>query len=136
MAWTYSGNPSSSNLDAVRFKIGDTSINDPLLQDEEINYLLSESGGSVIHAAILACEAVAAKFSRQADTSNLELRVTASQRAQAYLRLAEQLKLEASKLAGIVVGGRSKTEQVAAAQNPDAIQPAFKRGLHDFPGGQ
>lgn len=40
MSFTYSGNPETSTLDAVRFMIGDTNPCDPLLQDEEINYLI------------------------------------------------------------------------------------------------
>ena len=44
MAFSYSGDPSSSTLDAVRFQLGDTSPVQPLLQDEEINYLIDTSG--------------------------------------------------------------------------------------------
>lgn len=41
MSFTYSGDPSASKLDAVRFALGDTDASQPLLQDEEINYLIS-----------------------------------------------------------------------------------------------
>ena len=40
MTWTYSGDPSSSQLDSYRFKIGDTIPDEPLLQDEEIQYVI------------------------------------------------------------------------------------------------
>lgn len=40
MSFSYSGDPSNSALDAVRFKLGDTSPVQPLLQDEEITYLV------------------------------------------------------------------------------------------------
>lgn len=40
MSFSYSGDPSNSELDAVRFKLGDTSPVEPLLQDEEIQYLV------------------------------------------------------------------------------------------------
>lgn len=43
MSFTYSGNPSSSLLDAARFAIGDTSESDPLLQDEEILYIIEQT---------------------------------------------------------------------------------------------
>ena len=40
MTWNYSGDPSLSSRDAVRFLIGDTDPNDPLVTDEEIAYAL------------------------------------------------------------------------------------------------
>lgn len=42
MSWSYSGDPSTSPLDAFRFKLKDTDKNDPLLTDEEINFILTE----------------------------------------------------------------------------------------------
>lgn len=42
MAWTYSGDPSSSDLDRYRFLIGDTDVDDKVLQDEEIMFILAE----------------------------------------------------------------------------------------------
>jgi hypothetical protein len=42
MAWTYSGDPSSSELDRYRFLIGDTDVDDKVLQDEEINFIIAE----------------------------------------------------------------------------------------------
>lgn len=41
MTWTYSGDPSSREIDSYRFKIGDTVSDEPLLQDEEIQYILT-----------------------------------------------------------------------------------------------
>ena len=40
MSWTYSGNPSTSDIDAFRFMLKDTIEDDPLLQNEEIQYIL------------------------------------------------------------------------------------------------
>ena len=41
MAWTYSGDPSSSDLDKYRFLIGDTDANEPILQDGEITFVVN-----------------------------------------------------------------------------------------------
>ena len=41
MAWTYSGDPSLSELDRYRFLIGDTDAGEPLIQDEEIAFILA-----------------------------------------------------------------------------------------------
>ena len=46
MSWNYSGNPASSKIDEMRFVIGDTNENDPIMQDEEIDYLIAEYGDS------------------------------------------------------------------------------------------
>lgn len=41
MSFSYSGNPDFSQLDYVRFKIGDTVQTVAILQDEEINYMIT-----------------------------------------------------------------------------------------------
>lgn len=45
MSFTYSGNPADSPLDAARFLIGDTDENAPIMQDEEISYIIDTYGG-------------------------------------------------------------------------------------------
>jgi hypothetical protein len=44
MSWTYSGNPADSQRDEVRFMLGDTDETEPIMQDEEIDYLIAEYG--------------------------------------------------------------------------------------------
>ena len=46
MSWSYSGDPSSSELDKCRFLIGDTNEAAPIMQDEEIQYIISEAGNN------------------------------------------------------------------------------------------
>lgn len=40
MSWTYSGDPKTSALDKCRFEIGDTDEAEPIMQDEEIQFLI------------------------------------------------------------------------------------------------
>jgi predicted SnoaL-like aldol condensation-catalyzing enzyme len=40
MAWTYSGDPSSSELDKYRFFVGDTDVEEPILQDGEVQFVI------------------------------------------------------------------------------------------------
>ena len=47
MSFTYSGNPSTSMLDESRFVLGDTNERNPILQDEEINYIIAQAGSNV-----------------------------------------------------------------------------------------
>lgn len=46
MSFTYSGDPSNSKLDECRFLLGDTNKDAPILQDEEINYIINQSGSN------------------------------------------------------------------------------------------
>lgn len=41
MTWSYSGNPSASDTDKYRFLIGDTNENEPILSDQEIEYVVA-----------------------------------------------------------------------------------------------
>lgn len=45
MSFNYSGDPSKSELDAARFLIGDTDKSAPIMQDEEIKYIIDTYGG-------------------------------------------------------------------------------------------
>lgn len=44
MSFSYSGDPSASDLDAARFLIGDTDVTAPIMQDEEIQYIIDTHG--------------------------------------------------------------------------------------------
>ena len=46
MSWNYSGNPASSPVDECRFLIGDTNPNEPIMQDEEIQYIIDTYGSN------------------------------------------------------------------------------------------
>lgn len=40
MSFSYSGNPSASPVDEARFLLGDTDASSPIMQDEEIQYII------------------------------------------------------------------------------------------------
>lgn len=46
MSWSYSGDPSASKLDECRFILGDTNKDSPIMQDEEIQYIIDKSNGN------------------------------------------------------------------------------------------
>jgi len=94
--WTYSGNPKSSPKDEVRFLIGDTDDSEPLLQDEEIKYILTvtPSAGTSSYnygAAAVAAKSIAAKFARERDKTVGSLSLRKAQRYDQYLALANDL---------------------------------------------
>lgn len=46
MSFSYSSNPAGSPLDESRFLLGDTDEKNPILQDEEINYIIAQAGSN------------------------------------------------------------------------------------------
>lgn len=46
MSFSYSGNPADSPLDECRFLLGDTNEAEPILQDEEIEYIIDQAGSN------------------------------------------------------------------------------------------
>lgn len=91
MTWSYSGNPASSDLDLARFYIGDTDVNTPLMQDEEISFMVT-SKGSARAAAPDLCAAIMAKLAMDVDYTIGPESVKASQRFKAYQELMKTLK--------------------------------------------
>ena len=70
MTFTYSGDPSTSTRNYVRFLINDTDSTDPLFTDEELNYVISEAGSNAFKSARECAEILIARFSRLADSSS------------------------------------------------------------------
>lgn len=128
MSWSYSGDPSSSETDAVRFLVQDTDKSEELLQNEEISYLLIETG-SVKGAAVKAARAIAAKFSRLADFSLGDYSVSYSQRAAQYTALAKELDKDNVTLAIPFAGGITRADKAETKQDESLVRPAFRRNL-------
>jgi len=115
MTWTYSGNPGASALDEVRFLIQDTDVNDQLLSNEELNYLIS-----VYHdpysAAVAAVVSLIGRASRQEEESKRVGDLSLTRKAGARVAQWEALKrhLEAE---------RFRRTPAAPIVNPNAILP-------------
>jgi len=93
MSWTYDvADLASSDLFQVRFMIGDTASSNPLLQDEEINLLITQYG-NLKSAAAECCERIASNFAKDADYDLGPHSVKASQRSKRYEELAKKLRM-------------------------------------------
>ena len=93
--WTYSGDPGTSEFDETRFYVQDTDVTFQLLQDEEIQFLLTKYMpyyGHPLAIAALACEIIAARFARQVDTSADGVSVSLGQLQERYNTLAQSLR--------------------------------------------
>lgn len=132
MTWSYSGDPASSDKDAARFHAGDTETTDQLATDEEFNFALLDQPDPRLAAAVV-LEALAARFSRQADKRVGQISEQLSQRAEAFAARAKDLRRLASSKALPVFGGLSISEKDSLDQDTDAVQPSFRIGQFDNP---
>lgn len=133
MSWTYSGNPTSSTTDEIRFLIGDTDASDPLLQDEEIQYLYNTwftKYGTVFYVASIACETIAASYAREASHSADGVSVQLGEIQQKFTAQAETLREQHQNL---LIGGIPDVGGVTADEQPDpTIAPLiFGTGMSD-----
>ena len=131
MSWSYSFNPASSAKDELRFRVGDTNSKDPLLHDEEINFLLKKYNNFVLNAALEACETIISKFSRLADETVGSVSKSFSQKAQAYFKTMEMIRTRiALDGARPYAGGISVSDKQTNQQNTDLTKPVFEK--HQF----
>lgn len=93
--WTYSGEPSSSLKDEVRFWTQDVKADRPMLSDEEVFYLLEkwyEKTGSVIYVSAVACEVIASKMTPEVNVNADGVSVSVGDLQQRYITLAQRLR--------------------------------------------
>lgn len=103
MTATYSGDPSSSAKDEIRFLLQDTDMTDALLQDEEISYfvsLLSTVYGNNIATAAHLADIVANKFAREVSISADGVSIGAQELQDKYRDMAKQLRYQWHQIAG------------------------------------
>lgn len=128
MTWTYNPAALSANTkDQVRLLVGDTEVNDPLLQDEEITYILTLESG-VQYAASRACETIAALFGRKVTTAVGDLKVSQEKKYEHYLELAADLRRRAAMNDMMpYAGGISIADKQNQELDTDRQSPAFTR---------
>lgn len=133
MSWSYSGDPSNSDKDHVRYLIGATDEDDQLVMDEEIEQSLASNANDVTEAAVEVCYAIAAQFSRQADMEVGDYSEDLSQKASNYRQLAKDLKQQKSDEAlSPAAGSISQSKKDNQESDSDRTEPTFKRDMHDF----
>ena len=93
MTFTYSGDPTTSLRNKVRFLLNDTLSTDALFSDEELDYLISEWGTDVYEICRAGAEVLASKFTRLADSSSksvgdLSISLNYGKKAAEYRELA------------------------------------------------
>jgi hypothetical protein len=136
MAWSY--NPSNlgtdtgaARLNVVRYLVGDTDVNDQQVQDEEVNFALSEVGNNAYFAASYVADTIAAKYSRRV-TTKLDGALSAeySDLADQYRKLSVFLKQQGQRYSGGSLGlsaGGIKVTDVNTTRDDDNRIPASFR---------
>lgn len=142
MTFTYNSSPDTTTVagrrDAVRSLVGDTNSDDPLLQDSEIDFFVTDSSNDVYSAGAKAARAIAAQFSRIGNTRFDSVQIDFSQQRQHFLELAQRLektaKFSGSTGLGVPVGGGiSRSEILSVEEDTDRNSPAFKENQFSNP---
>jgi hypothetical protein len=121
MSWSYSRDPSDSDLDAVRFYVQDTDPNDQLISDEEIEFLIAQWTpvyGSNLMVAAMAAEAIAAKFAREVSYSADGVSVGVNELQTKYDALASSLRDQYKQFD---IGGGPEVGGVMWSDQPDPL---------------
>lgn len=132
MTWTYTGDPSVSDRDRIRFLIGDTDTNDQLVSDEEIAWSLTQ-GGSIYQTAHDLCTVIAAKFARLATSKSVgDLSLSYADRAETYHRLADRM-LHLAERRDVPTPWASPKNMVKADERTELGMDGFEfhTGVHD-----
>lgn len=123
MSWNYSGDPSESELDACRFMIGDTDPSEPLMQDEEIQYIIDNYGPNELQVYYQLFSRAATLFARDIKRSLGPQSEDPTARLKYYTEQATMYKAQASS-SGLSVPtyGHPKVFHVGMHNNPPWIK--------------
>jgi hypothetical protein len=116
MAWTYTGDPKSSEKDEYRFLIRDTDANEPVLQDEEIQYILDTYSGKTDRLFNL-FENAAVTFARAVKRSLGPQSEDPTERAKFFTDKADFYRRQVSQASGLSL--------------PKSTPIIFTKGMHD-----
>lgn len=131
--WTY--NPAqlaTNSVYQVRLLLGDTRYADQQMQDQEIEWYISQYG-NIWSAAANAARGLAAQFSRLVDTMQGDLRTLYGQKARNYLAMAANLDMQAKGRGGAYVyaGGISNQDKEQQVEDTDRVPPNFLLRMND-----
>jgi hypothetical protein len=135
VTWTYSGDPSTSDKDAVRFDLQDTDASTPLMTDEEIAYLLTTwmpRYDSTVGVAAEAAQRLANRYAGVVDIVADGVRASVSALAANFRQMAADLRATYSRLqsaAEIDIDNLMYGHQL----DPGLKPLIFSVGMHDNP---
>ena len=131
ISWSYSGDPAASNLDEVRWWIGDTDTDDQQMQDAEINFAIGATSDNK-RAAARCARGLQAKYSREVNIrtgAGGEFRADLSSLAKAYGELADFLEAASGEYAAPWSSAISIDGKILQEKDPDRVAPFFDREM-------
>ena len=127
--YTYSGDPSASIVDEVRFTIGDTDDTAWYLSDEEITYLYSKTP-DILMASSNAVSSILAKVARYCEETVGDVVVKWQQVYANFEKLKRDIDSTKSlESTGVYCGGISMMDKLEVDSNSDRVDPAFTRSF-------
>ena len=131
--WTYNAaQVGTVPLYTVRHLIGDVVQSDQQLVDQEVLYAVG-TYSNVYLASADCCRSVAARYARQVDTVQGELRTLYSARTKRYSAMAVDLEMRGMARGGATayVGGISIMDKISYETDPDRVPPSFNVAMFD-----
>jgi len=126
MSFSYN-NDLSTDLDKVRFYIGDTVEASYIIEDEEITAVLA-SAGSVLKTCNIALSSLISKYSRLASETVGKVSVSYSGVVSSLRSAVDNLNNTLSSgSTSVYCGGISEAQKETYTDSDDIIQPYFKR---------
>jgi hypothetical protein len=151
MSWSYSGDPSASDLDQCRFWLQDVDTTYQLMQDEELNWLIAQSDpmqAAPLYAASVAAEVLANRYAKEVSVSADGVSVALGELQDKFNKLAENLRGQWHEIvaalgdydfAGIVMDVNSWDETIMPLVFGIGFMDNYEAGQQDYgyysPGG-
>jgi hypothetical protein len=130
MAFTWTGDPSASTIEKIRWEIHDIDSGTAKFQDAEIEYAY-EIEGSILGAAARLCEVLQVRYSDASSRTMGPLRVDMSNMANLFANKAKDLRKKIMGKAQPYVGGYDVTKEETFEDDSNLIQPSFEKGMMD-----
>ena len=125
MTFTYSGDPTTSTRNKVRFLLNDTDSTDVLFSDEELAYLITE-WVDTYEICRAACETLVSRVNRLADSTSKSVGDISV--SQSYTAKAKQYQ----DLANSFLARRLRKTPPTVWANADALKNSVDRTVTDY----
>jgi hypothetical protein len=132
MSYSYSGDPATSDRDAVRYEVGDTNEKIHLVQDEEINYALIKEG-TILKAAARIAEGLAARYARESTTRSSVYTSFQGDVQKHYEELSKKLRARSIRSGNFRFPAMSKDAKEKNRLESDLNRTTIYRGIHCSP---
>ena len=130
--WTYSA-ALASDLDRVRFLVGDVKEQGGQVNDSTIKQALTLKGDNIYRAAAFICDGLSARFIRIREKKTNAGSTGRDNVSRMYRKLAIRYRLKATTSASFIMPSMSETTKQVNREDTDVPQAAARRGIHDNP---